>query len=146
MATTTAPILQVDPKAIVAAVRVAAAGPATRAGVVIGTPFCPAGVRPRPSLTLQCLVPFGPTQVPFLVTLGPTGTATARPTFPILAERSVASFAGPGFTCGSPKSVVVVAPVGSTVHCTTGSSTVDVVVVDEAGTLRRSASTTTRRA
>lgn len=142
---TTSPTLQVDPKTIVAAVRSAAAGPAVRVGVVAGAPVCPAGIKPRAGLTLQCLVSFGATPVPFLVTLDASGAPTARPTFPVLSERSVATFAGRGFACGPPKSTVVVAPVGSTVRCTAGSSTLDVVVVDSAGTLRRSATPSTTR-
>ena len=146
--TTARTAVALDPKVVVSIVKVAAYAPAVRVAAVVGTPSCPAGIKPAVGLTFQCLVPFDKTPVAFLVTIGDAGALDARPTFPVVSLVAARALAGVGATCGVVKAKFVVLPIGATLPCTIGTgigtgtgtgtgTTVTLRVTDQYGTLTR---------
>ena len=123
--TTTAPPFtgRSGPADVSAAVRASATPVATAVAAKLGKPSCPPVEKPRVGLTLQCLVAFDKSLVGWLVTLTSTGDLDARPTYPIVSKRRLESLAGPSATCDMPAFVGL--PVGATVSCRAGKTTID---------------------
>ncbi len=117
-----------------AAVRASATPVATALAAKLGKPSCPPVEKPRVGLTLQCLVAFDKSLVGWLVTLTPTGGLDARPTFPVVSKRRLESLAGTGATCDMPAFVGL--PVGATVSCRVGKTTIE-FRMNTAGSVQR---------
>jgi hypothetical protein len=143
-ATTTLPGPTAPPDAlsvalIVDSVRTQALPEGVRVGASIGTPTCAAPTKKTPGLTFQCLVPFGGSSIPYLVTVINATSVQARPTFPLVRQQDLVDAAKRKATgtvnCGRPG--VRALPMGTIVECTVQqgkkSVTVQVRVKDERG-------------
>lgn len=117
-----------------AAVRSNAMPIATALGARLGKPSCPPVEKPHVGLTLQCLVTFDKSVVAWLVTLTSTGDLDATPTFPIVSKRRLESLAGTKATCDMPAFVGL--PVGATLSCRVGKTTIEFRMTD-AGSVQR---------
>ncbi len=124
---------------IVDSVRTQALPEGIRLGATIGTPTCAAPTKKTPGLTFQCLVPFGGSSLPYLVTVINATSVQARPTFPLVRQQDLIDAAKRKVTgsvnCGRPG--VRALPMGTIIECTVQqgkkSFTVPVRVKDERG-------------
>jgi hypothetical protein len=129
----------VSVKEVAAAAKAQALIDGTRLGVTVGNPSCAAPTKTTPGLVIQCLVPFGTSPIPYLVAIGAGSALTARSTFPLVRASDMATAAGDSAaTCGAAFQSL---PVGTVVTCTIRtkktSSTIQVQVADQNGTIKR---------
>ncbi len=120
---------------VAAAVTAGALPVATNLGVSLGKPSCPPVEKPKVGLTLQCLIAFDKHPVGWLVTLSADGTLVTRPTFPVISRRAAEEFVGTGSVCALTSAAAQ--PVGSTVTCTIGETTVELLVGPNGALSRR---------
>ena len=140
----------VSVKEVAAAAKAQALIDGTRLGAVVGNPTCAAPTKTTPGLVIQCLVPFGTNPIPYLVAIGTgsngtgsNGTGpilTARSTFPLVRSSDLVLAAGDNNAVCGPAGVQSL-PVSTVISCTIkskkSSTTVDVQVADQAGSVKR---------